>query len=393
MTDIDHQGADHLGPEDQDSAHEATPTGGRLAGPDRKRRRLLVGLAATTVLAVGASAVVGGTSFGGTEEPGTSGGEGFCVEFTDAIGLYEGNPVTQMGLKVGRVDEIVSRGTKVRVTFSLDPGRAYPADVKAVTRSKSLLADRGVELVGNYRSGPVREPGRCIGVENSYTPKPISEVAGSASEFLKGLSNDGGADLERALDGADRALDGTGAAANSMFRNAARASRDPDRFTADVGSSIGDMAPLTDQALKHWTQIMNLADRGPEVVSLGTTLFYDVAKFCRGIGWTVALMWDVWKNYGPELEKIVLGVGTPVVGMLADSAPGWNKQLSGLAPAIGDALRAQTSATGALSVPYQAPSVKVSAEQCAALGKACKRGPNATTSVNPIDLVLKGAAK
>ena len=363
------------------------------ASDSRKRRRLFVALAVTTAVAVGVAVTGVGFSSAEAATHGTAGGDGFCAEFTDAIGLYEGNPVTQMGLKVGTVKEITAHGPKVKVEFSLDSGRAYPADVKAVTRSKSLLADRGLELVGNYKNGPTLEPGHCISMDSSYTPKSISEVAGSASDFLKGLSNDGGLDLQRALDGADRALEGTGVMANSMFRNAALAARDPDGFTADIGSSIADMAPLTDEAVKHWEQIMSLADQGEVVSKLGASLFWDVARFCRGIGWTIALLYDVWQNYGPELEKIVLDVGTPVVEAVAGNAPTWGKSLSSLTPAIGDAMQAQTSASGALSVPYKTPSVKVTPEQCKAMGGACKRGSNETTSVNPIDLVLKAGAK
>ncbi|MCF8602079.1 MlaD family protein [Gordonia sp. HY442] len=359
----------------------------------RTRRRLFVALAVTMAVAVGVAVTGVGFSSAEAATEGAAGGDGFCADFTDAIGLYEGNPVTQMGLKVGTVTDIAAHGPKVKVTFKLDSGRAYPADVKAVTRSKSLLADRGLELVGNHKSGPTLEPGHCISMDNSYTPKSISEVAGSASDFLKGLSADGGVDLQRALDGSDRALEGTGAMANSMFTNAALAARDPDGFTADIGSSIADMAPLTEEAVKHWGQIMSLADQGAEVSKLGASLFWDVARFCRGIGWTIALMYDVWQNYGPELEKIVLDVGTPVVEAIAGNAPTWSKTLSSVSPGIADALRDQTAASGALSVPYKVPSVKVSADQCKTLGKACKRGTNETTSVNPIDLVLKAGAK
>ncbi|GAA4675590.1 MlaD family protein [Gordonia humi] len=377
-------------------ANEQVPDGvdaSTAPPPRRKRRRLVSIVAAATVVVVGVTVAGVGISSAASSEDGAEGGDGFCAEFTDTIGLYEGNPVTQMGMQVGSVTKIESRGTKVKVTFSLDSGRAYPADVQAVTRSKSLLADRGLELVGNYRGGPRLEPGNCIALGNSFTPKSISEVAGSASDFLKGLSNNGALDLQRALDGSDRAFDGTGEKANSMFVNAARAARDPDGFTADIGSAISDMAPLTDAAVKHWSNIMSLADQGPDVVGLGTTLFYDVAKFCRGIGWTIALMYDIWKNYGPELNQIVLDVGTPVVGLIAENAPSWSKNLSEVTPAIGDTLRKQTSATGALSIPYKAPSVKVSAEQCRALGGACTRGSGTTTTVDPLELVLKAGMR
>jgi len=361
---------------------------------ERSRRTkgvLFGGLAVVVAATVIVAATVSPAGAAGDRGEGTGGGDGFCAEFTDAIGLYPGNPVTQMGLQVGTVTEVQARGPSVRVKFSLDSGRAYPAGGQAVIRSKSLLADRSVELVGNYTSGPVLRPGECLSLRQTFTPKSISEVAGSASDFLAGLSDNGAEDLQRALTGADRALAGTGAKANAMFTNAAIAAQDPDGFTADIGSSIRDMAPLTEDALANWNTIMSLLDQGPAVAELGTTLFYDVARFCRGIGWTIALLWDVQRHYGPELKKILLDVGVPLIHEVANRLPGWSEDASTLAPGIADVLRAQSSAAGGLSIPYQRPTVKVTPQQCTALGKACTPRGNTTTSVDLMDLVLNKA--
>jgi ABC-type transporter Mla subunit MlaD len=73
---------------------------------------------------------------------------------SDSVGLYVGNPVTQMGYKIGTVDGITPRDTSVEVRFTINERRPIPRDVKAVTRSTSILADRSLELVGNYSSGP-----------------------------------------------------------------------------------------------------------------------------------------------------------------------------------------------------------------------------------------------
>ncbi|OUC77675.1 MlaD family protein [Gordonia lacunae] len=328
-----------------------------LVGSSKRRLAIALG---TVVVLLGVVTAVGLTSAGATGvDDGAPGGDGFCVDVIDTIGLYEGNPVTQMGIRVGTIGRIESRGSHVRITFALDPGRSYPADVKAVTRSKSLLADRSLELVGNYAGGPVLVEGRCIGVENSFTPKSISEVAASASDFLKSLSDNGGDDLETALDGADRAFARTGPQASKMFENAARAAQNPDAFVADIGSSIRDMAPLTDDAVQNWDQIMSIMNQMPSVTQLGTTLFYDVARFCRGIGWTIALMYDIQRNYGEDiLWPLLHGPVEDIIAYGARRAPELG-QLMAMTPSVAAAMRQQESSSGALSIPYVAPTIDV----------------------------------
>ena len=68
----------------------------------------------------------------------------FCAIVQDSVGLYVGNPVTQMGYTIGKVETIEPRATDVRIGFTIDDKRAIPQDVKAVIRSSSILADRCV---------------------------------------------------------------------------------------------------------------------------------------------------------------------------------------------------------------------------------------------------------
>ncbi|WP_258307066.1 MlaD family protein [Gordonia paraffinivorans] len=363
-----------------------------VVGPDRATKRRRGAMVLGTVAAMVAVAATVGLSVASARDvgPDMAGGDGFCADIPDTIGLYEGNPVTQMGMRVGKVEKIENRGTHVRVTFSLDPGRKYPADVKAVTRSKSLLADRSLELVGNYHGGPVLVEGGCIGVDNAFTPKSISEVAGSASDFLKALSDNGGDDLQKVLEGADRAFAGTGTQAAKMFENAARAAQNPDKFIADIGSSIRDMAPLTDAAIRNWDQIMSILNQAPNVTELGTTLFYDVARFCQGVGWTIALLYDIQRNYGDELWPILHGPVEDIIAHGAQRAPEL-KDLVGVTPSVAAAMREQVSASGALSIPYVAPKIALSKAQCKALGGACDQSKGGTTTVNPLTILLQKA--
>lgn len=94
--------------------------------------------------------------------PGGAERASYCANLPDSIGLYVGNPVTQMGYQIGTVTSIGPSFTHVRVDFSVTERRSLPRDVKAVVRSPSILADRSLELVGNYSGGSQLEADNCI---------------------------------------------------------------------------------------------------------------------------------------------------------------------------------------------------------------------------------------
>ena len=153
-------------------------------------------------------------------------------------------------------------------------------------------------------------------------------------------------------------------------------------------------APIIQQAAGIYPGAGEVVYTGqaPTVAGLGTELFYHVARFCRGIGWTIALMYDVWRNYGHELEPLILGLAPPELHDIAKNrAPGWAQDLSNLSPAIADALKQQTSTTGGLSIPYSAPAFKLDKRQCAAAGKACDTANGTVDATNLVTLVLQKA--
>lgn len=319
-------------------------------------------VAMATVAAVGivGSGVLMATSgHGVTLTAAQAGGTGYCADLADAIGLYVGNPVTQMGMPVGKVTGVDAKGATVRVSFELNPGRQYPADVQAVTRSKSLLADRSLELVGNYTQGATLQRGQCISRDKTFTPKSISEIAGSASDFIKAMTDAGSSDVQDTVAGLDKALAGTAPNAANMYRHAANAARNPDQVIADIGTSIANMAPLTDEALRQWGTIDGLLDKAPKAAAQGMELFSKdwVPDFCKGIGWLVAVLWDVQTNYGDTiLWPLAKGPVRDIIELAATHAPDL-KKLYETIPSIAATLRQQSSTTGGLAVPYKAPTI------------------------------------
>ncbi|WP_143545422.1 MULTISPECIES: MlaD family protein [unclassified Rhodococcus (in: high G+C Gram-positive bacteria)] len=230
----------------------------------------------------------------------------FCAYFADSIGLYVGNPVTQMGYDIGSVHSIDPQGDRVRIDFDIDTNRSFPADVKAVIRSKSLLADRSLELVGNYGSGPELPHDECIALTDTATPKSLSEITGSASDFLQAVSSDDTESVATAVEGLDDALKGQGENIDELFANAEGAMTNPDRAVADVGTIVTDLAPFTTTTLDNWDTAKQLLAVLPEDLEVGASGLWDgVTKFIGGLSPVLADILDIQVNYGEDINGIL----------------------------------------------------------------------------------------
>lgn len=168
-----------------------------------------------------------------------------CAILPDAIGLYVGNPVTQMGYEIGRVSAIEPQGTAVRVDFTVTENRQLPADVRAVIRSPSIVADRALEMVGNYEGGPELTADQCVPLERAFSPKTISQVIGSADEFLDGISADGATNLADTISGIDRLAQNNGAGAAQLLRSSSALLDSPDQAISDLGTITQNVAELS----------------------------------------------------------------------------------------------------------------------------------------------------
>src|SRR5690348_1920181 len=114
----------------------------------RPGRRLAVIVAVIAALAAGVTtaAVASG---------GDSGTRHLTAYFTKTIGLYQGNDVRVLGVKIGKIDKLTVLGTRVRVQISYDGKYKLPADVKAVLVPPSVVSDRFIQLAPAYTGGPV----------------------------------------------------------------------------------------------------------------------------------------------------------------------------------------------------------------------------------------------
>lgn len=187
-----------------------------------------------------------------------------CAQFSDTVGLYEGNSVMMLGVKVGIVERIESADTSVVVTMNIDDTVRLPADVGAVTLSSSIVTDRHVEFTAPYTHGPEFDRSGCIPVDKTRTPLGISETLDAVSELasdLLGPADENGAhadvlgDTLRAVDGS---LQGSGAQLNAALQQLSRLVGEPADRDTTVRRLIDNLDGLIDTFAVSWPDVARL---------------------------------------------------------------------------------------------------------------------------------------
>jgi virulence factor Mce-like protein len=113
------------------------------------------------------------------------------AQFEDTIGLYKGNPVSVLGMPVGKVTSIEPKGSYVEVKLEIGRNVDIPADVQAVTVSTSILTDRHTELTPAYRSGPKLKNGDVLGLARTRTPVEFDRTLAMVDKLTRALHGDG----------------------------------------------------------------------------------------------------------------------------------------------------------------------------------------------------------
>lgn len=271
--------------------------------------------AAVTVTAAAVAAVGGSCG----SRPASQRAE-YCALLPDSVGLYVGNPVTQMGYPVGKVTTITPDALDVRVDFTVTERRPFPDDVKAVIRSTSILADRSLELVGNYEAGPQLQAGECIPLTRSSTPKSLSEVIGSATQFVNAINPDGSSNIGDVVRGLDEAIHDNGAGVNQLLSTSSSLLDSPDQGINDVNSIITNLGQLT-SVLKEL--------RGPlkQILydAVQTMPYIDEAseggrRIVEGVTWVTPAVEDLEVVLGQEIQFTLDATGD-AVRKLSEHAP------------------------------------------------------------------------
>ncbi|OBB17655.1 mammalian cell entry protein [Mycolicibacterium setense] len=171
------------------------------------RRRIIALLACTLVvlLVAGAGLLIRWTYFGATR---------INAYFTSATGIYPGDEVRVLGVKVGTITAIEPAGAEARLSLEVDRNVSIPEDARAVIVAQNLVSARYVQLAPAYDDGGAKmADGAEIPVGRTAIPVEWDEVKTQLMRLATDLGpRDGATDtsLSRFIDSAANALDGNG---------------------------------------------------------------------------------------------------------------------------------------------------------------------------------------
>jgi phospholipid/cholesterol/gamma-HCH transport system substrate-binding protein len=90
--------------------------------------------------------------------------------FDNSNGIYVGDNVVVLGVKVGQIDKIEPQPQSAKISFSIDSKYKVPLDVRAVILSPKLITSRAIQLTPAYTGGPALATGAVIPKERTAVP-------------------------------------------------------------------------------------------------------------------------------------------------------------------------------------------------------------------------------
>ncbi|MFC8528356.1 MCE family protein [Nocardia sp. NPDC057227] len=142
------------------------------------RRTLAIGAAVLVVALIAVAGYFGLRNIGTTT---------VTAEFPSTAGLYEGDDIRILGVKVGRIDEIEPGEDKVAVTMTLNRGVDVPAEARAVLIAPSLVSARFIQLAPAYTGGAKLADGATIGLERTAVPVEWDDIKTELSKLATTL--------------------------------------------------------------------------------------------------------------------------------------------------------------------------------------------------------------
>ncbi|MDX6741479.1 MCE family protein [Actinocorallia sp. A-T 12471] len=150
------------------------------------------------------------------------GGQGYRVTayFTKAVSFYPGSRVQVMGVNIGRVEDVVPDGDRVKVVATIDDGVPLPASVTAAIVPLSLIGERTLTFTPAWKPGDARlSDGAVIPKERTSVPVEVNDALRSFSTLLGSFDP---TKTDALLDKSGRMLSGNGAGINQALEQTAR---------------------------------------------------------------------------------------------------------------------------------------------------------------------------
>ena len=124
----------------------------------------------------------------------TSGGEStitISARFATAPGLFVGNQVKVLGMRVGRVTSVTPGPTYVTVQMVVPSSTKIPSDAQAFVMAPNIVNDRFIQLNPPYTGGPTMPDHGLIPESRTAVPVSVDQVIDSLNQFALALGPNG----------------------------------------------------------------------------------------------------------------------------------------------------------------------------------------------------------
>ncbi|MEV6068854.1 MCE family protein [Nocardia sp. NPDC052001] len=258
--------------------------------------------------------------------------------FPSTTGLYAGDDVRVLGVKIGRIDSIEPGKDRATVKLTVDRGIDLPSDAKAVIISPSLVSARFIQLAPAYTGGPKMGDGASIPLERTAIPVEWDDIKAELTKLSKALGpvgEDKQGSFGRVIDTADANLgNGNAQAFRDTLKELSSTIGTLSDGRTDLFGTIRNLQQFVDVLSKSNDQIVQFGGRLASVASvlagvsndLGSGLdnldsaVTDVKRFLdsRGGALTESVQrladaTQVLADKRPELEKIMHSGPTALV--------------------------------------------------------------------------------
>jgi len=202
--------------------------------------------------------------------------------FQNSVGLYVGNNVSVLGIKVGTVTGVQPEGTQAVVDMTIDPSVKIPASATAVALSPSVVTDRRVELTPVFRGGPTMRDGDLIPADRTRTPVEIDRAFAAADRLSSQLST--------AIGGNPAAADALSVAADTFTGNGDK-----------VRKAVHGLAGAVGVGADYRDQLVSLIKNVDQLTQTAAHNDSTIRQFSGHLTDTTALL----DQQGPHLREVL----------------------------------------------------------------------------------------
>lgn len=178
--------------------------------------------------------------------------------FDNSNGIYVGDDVLILGVKVGGIESIDPEPERVKISFWYDSRYDVPADAKAAILSPAIVTSRAIQLTPVYTGGPVMANKAVIPEERTAVPVEWDEVRGQLerlSETLQPTEAGGVSPLGSVINTTADNVRGQGADIRDTVIKLSQAFSALGDHSTDIFSTIKNLAILV-SALEDSTNLM-----------------------------------------------------------------------------------------------------------------------------------------